>query len=188
MIITISGTPGSGKSTISKILKEKLNAEYINAGEVRRELARKKGINLEELNEYAENHPETDVDVDKECSAKARKLEKKGKTVIAEGRVQFHFLSESIKIFIKVDIEEAAKRIWNDLKENKEKRNEGDFSSIEELKQSLKEREQKDAQRYLKYYKIDHRNESQYDLIVDTTKLNPERAVKKILNFIKNEK
>ena len=190
MIITISGTPGSGKSTISKILITELHAEYINAGMARRELARKKGISLEQLNEYAKTHPETDIDVDKECSERAGSLNKEGKTVVSEGRVQFHFLPESVKIYIKVNPEIGAQRIWKDLQqeERKLKRNEGEYSSFEELKQGIKEREEKDSKRYLKYYKIDHRDESHYDLVIDTTKLNPEQAAKKILKFIEDEK
>ena len=48
MIITISGTPGSGKSTVAKIIVETLNAERIYVGGIRRELAREKGMTLQE--------------------------------------------------------------------------------------------------------------------------------------------
>jgi len=34
--ILVMGLPGSGKTTLSKILKEKLNADYINADEIRK--------------------------------------------------------------------------------------------------------------------------------------------------------
>jgi len=64
-IITISGTPGSGKSTVAKIIQKELDAERIYVGGIRREIARKKGMTLQELNVYAQTHPETDVDVDK---------------------------------------------------------------------------------------------------------------------------
>ena len=111
MIITISGTPGSGKSTVAKILAEKLKAERLYVGGMRRELARQKGMTLAELNEYAKTHPETDVDVDKEAAVRARLADKKKKVVIVEGRTQYHFLPESIKIYIKVDLEEGARRI-----------------------------------------------------------------------------
>src|SRR3989344_9207948 len=129
MIITISGTPGSGKSTVAKILAEKLKAERIYVGGIRRDLAREKEMTLIELNEYAKTHPETDVDVDKKAANLARELEKKGKIVIVEGRMQFYFLPESVKVFIKVNVEEAAKRIWKDLQQKKTKqaRNEGEI-------------------------------------------------------------
>ena len=66
MIITISGNPGAGKSTVAKILASELNAERILVGAMRRDLARSMGMNLEELNEYGKTHPETDTKVDKE--------------------------------------------------------------------------------------------------------------------------
>jgi len=190
MIITISGTPGSGKSTAAEMLAKKLKAERIYVGGIRRELAREKGMTLQELNVYAATHPETDVDVDKIAATKARELEKKGAIVIVEGRTQFHFLPESIKIFMKVKPEEGAKRIWKDLqnKAAQEKRNEGNISSFEAMKKRIYEREEEDAARYKKYYDIDHRKESQYDLVIDTTDLTPEDAVEKISYFIASRK
>ncbi|MEK6939665.1 MAG: (d)CMP kinase [Nanoarchaeota archaeon] len=186
MIITISGTPGSGKSTAAEMLAKKLKAERIYVGGIRRELAREKGLTLQELNQYAATHPETDVDVDKKAAATARELEKKGKIVIVEGRTQFHFLPESVKIFMKVNPEEGAKRIWKDLqnKATQEKRNEGNIPSFEAMKKRIYEREEEDAARYKKYYKIDHRDESPYDLVIDTTKLTPTETVEKIISFI----
>lgn len=182
MIITISGTPGSGKSTVAELLAKKLKAERIYVGGIRRELAREKGMTLQELNQYAALHPETDVDVDKMAAAKARELEKKGAIVIVEGRTQFHFLPESIKIYMKVGPEEGARRIWKDLqnKATQEKRNEGNIPSFEAMKKRIYEREEEDAARYKKYYNLDHREESQYDLVIDTTDKTPEQVVAKI--------
>ena len=179
--------PGSGKSTAAELLAKKLKAERIYVGGIRRELAREKGMTLQELNQYASQHPETDVDVDKKAAAKARELEQNEAIVIVEGRTQFHFLPESIKIYMKVRPEEGAKRIWKDLqnKAAQEKRNEGNIPSFEAMKKRIYEREEEDAARYKKYYGIDHRRESQYDLVIDTTTISPEKVVEKILNFIK---
>ncbi len=189
MIITISGTAGSGKSSIAKIIAQKLGAQRVYVGGMRRELARKKGWTLEQLNEYAKNHPETDVDIDKEAAQETRKLARYG-DVVVEGRTQFHFLPESIKIFIKVDVTEAAKRIWNDLqnKTKKIERNEGDVKDIKEMKKEIQKRDEEDAKRYVKYYDFDHRDESQYDFILDTTNIKIEESVQKILEFVKKKK
>jgi len=190
MIITISGTPGSGKSTVAKILLEKLHAEHIYVGGIRRDLAKKKGMTLVELNEYALSHPETDVDIDKQVAAKALKLEKLRKIVIVEGRTQFYFLPNSVKIYIKVDMNEGAKRIWKQLqkKEEKNKRNEGKIHSLTQMKKELLKREENDAQRYKKYYGFDHRDESHYDLILDSTHILPEEVVIKIMDYLNNYK
>jgi CMP/dCMP kinase len=187
MIITISGTPGSGKSTITKLLLGKLNAERIYVGGIRRELAREKGMTLKELNNYAVDHPETDVDVDKKAAENARELEKEGKMVIVEGRVQFHFLPESLKVFVKVDPQEGAKRIWKELQDKsaQELRNEGDFFSLEEMRIRVDERVVEDTARYIKYYGINDKDESHYDFILDTTNITAIQAADKVLNFIK---
>lgn len=188
MIITISGTAGSGKSTIAKNLERILHGERIYAGGMRRELARKKGWTLEKLNDYAKTHPETDVDVDKEVAEKAQYQAAQGKTVIVEGRVQYHFLPESIKVYIKVDSDEGARRIWKDLQEKRtrEQRNEGEFASLAAMKTRIREREEEDAARYRKYYGIDHRDEKQYDLVVDTTRITAEQATEKVLGYVRS--
>ena len=190
MIITISGMPGSGKSTVAKILVEKLNAERIYVGGIRRELARMKGMTLEELNHYAQTHPETDVDIDKMAAEKALLLEREGRVVVDEGRTQFHFLSQSIKIYIKVSVEEGARRIWQDLQqhETSEQRNEGKIGSFDEMKKSIMAREEEDAFRYKKYYDIDHRDEKQYDLVVDSTSISAVECAEKVLSFIRSKK
>lgn len=189
MIITISGNPGSGKSTVAKILLQKLGAERIYVGGIRRELAREKGMTLEELNEYAKTHSETDVEVDEKASQKARELEKQGKVVIAEGRVMFHFLPESLKIYVKVDPDVGAERIWKDLQKQElvAERNEGKITSLEQLKQSVKDREEKDAARYEKYYGIDQRDEKNYDFIVDSTIPSAVEVAEKILEFVEKQ-
>src|SRR3989344_394030 len=187
MIITISGTPGSGKSTIAQILAKKLHAERIYVGGIRRELAREKGMTLLELNEYAKTHPETDVDVDKKAAEQARKLNTKAKDVIVEGRVQFHFLPESVKLFIKVSPEEGARRIWKELQDAaaQQQRNEGKIESFEAMKKRIYQREEEDAARYQQYYGFDHRDESRYDFVLDTTTISAENAAETILKYLK---
>jgi cytidylate kinase len=184
-IITISGTPGSGKSTIAQKLAEKLNAERIYVGSIRRELAREKGITLEQLNEYGLTHPETDVDIDQKIAIQAREAAKKG-IVIVEGRVQFHFIPESFKIFIHVAVEEGARRIWKQMqnKADKKMRNEGEVKDINALINDIKKRIDNDKKRYKKYYNLDHTDEAHYDLVIDTTKITAEAATAKILKAL----
>lgn len=200
MILTISGTPGSGKSTIAKIMIEKLQAkkmlvERIYVGGIRRELAKKKGMTLEQLNEYAKTHPEMDVDVDLAAAAEAREKAQGGpegsnKIVIVEGRTQYHFLPESIKIYVKCDFEEGAKRIWKDMQNalTRAERNEGDINSLEEAKRDLVQRQNNDAERYQKYYGVNPYDETQYDLVVDTTRITAGEATERILDYLKSRK
>ena len=64
MIITITGEPGSGKSTIGKRLAKELGYGHYYIGQIRRDAAKKKGMTLAEYNKYGEAHPETDIEVD----------------------------------------------------------------------------------------------------------------------------
>ncbi len=185
MIITISGTPGSGKSTLAKLLAEKLKAQRIYVGGIRRELAEKKGMTLEELNKYALTHPETDVDVDKSAAKQARALVKKHPIVIVEGRTQFHFIPESIKLFVTVDPKEAARRIWKSMKDDPSRKNEGKAKTLRDVEKLIDERERNDDQRYRKYYKLDYRNLGHYNLVVDTTHLSVDQTLQTVLKFLK---
>ncbi len=185
-IITISGPAGSGKSTIAKSLAEKLSAERIYVGGIRRQLAADMGMDLAQLNEYALTHPETDINVDESAAKKARALAEKN-IVIAEGRTQFYFIPESIKLYIKVDPKEGARRIWQDLQNeiNKNQRNEGRFNSLQEVEEYQKIRQANDLARYQQYYQLDHTDEKHYDFILDTSHITAQEAIDKTLQYLK---
>ncbi len=190
MIITIAGTAGSGKSTIAKKLIEKLNAKRIYVGGIRRELAREKGMTLEELNDYGKTHPETDVNIDKASARKARDISKEGQTVVVEGRTQFYFLPESIKLYIKVDPLIAAKRIFNETKNKDAKaaRNEKEYTSVEDLANRIKLRTKEDTERYIKYYGINDTDPKHYDFVLDTGDITANEATEKVMEFIESKK
>lgn len=186
MIITITGDAGSGKSTVAKILVDKLDAERVYAGGIFRKMAKEQNMTLEEFLEYTKKHPEIHSKVDEEIRDDARKYSKLGKDVIVEGRVHFYFIPESIKFFLKVDLNEAAERIWKDLndKETSRSRNENSTHSLKETKKKILERNQQDRERYQKLYHIDIYDLKNFDLIVDTTNITPQQAAQKILDFI----
>ena len=188
MIITISGTPGSGKSTVAKKLVEELQAQRVYVGGIFREIAREKGMPVEDIVEKAETDTKLDISVDERARDKARQLSEK-QNVIVEGRTQFHFLPESLKIYIKVSHEEGAKRIFNELqqKEAKDQRNEREVHSLEETKAKIIRRETRDVERYKKLYKVDITNESNYNFVLDTTNITANEATQKVLDFIKSK-
>lgn len=185
-IITISGTPGSGKSTVAKALCLKLKAKRIYVGQYMRELARQKNMTLAELGKLAQSDPSIDIKADQETAKKARRLAKKS-IVIVEGRVQYHFLPESIKIFIKTNLNEAAKRIWKDLKdeEKNRQRNEAKVKNIQELKKQIQLRKKSELLRYKKYYKLNHYQSKNYDFVLDSSKIDAQTAIARTMNFLK---
>jgi predicted cytidylate kinase len=184
MRITISGMPGSGKTTVAKIIAERLKLKHYYMGAIRRHLAQERGITLDELNRIAESDPESDRMVDDF-------LVKLGKTedgFIAEGRTAAHFIPNSIRLFIAVDIRVGAERIWRDIREKGHgmARNEKLASSVAEQVKLTEARISSDKLRYKKYYNIDIFDPDMYDLWIDTTDMTVEQVVDKIISFVKS--
>lgn len=177
MKLTISGTPGSGKSTIGKMLAEKLKYSYYDTGQLRREIARKHGMTLEQLNRIGEKEDWTD----KEADAITTEIGKKQDNFVFVGRLAYHFIPDSIKIFLECSIEEGAKRILQDKHESRKVEK---YIDIQEAVKKLKERIDSDSARYKKYYNLNVSDKSQYNLVIDTTKLTIKQVLQKIIDFV----
>ena len=82
-IVTISGVPGSGKTTVGEILQKKLGYNYVYSGMIFRKLAEKHNKSLKEFSRYCEKNEE----IDKELDKYQLKLLEKEKNLILEGRL-----------------------------------------------------------------------------------------------------
>jgi len=173
--ITVSGTPGSGKTTVAKLLKEKIGLKYVYSGKVFREMARQYGMSLQDFGRYCEKHREIDEKLDN------RQIEilKEG-DVILEGRLAGWLAHRNnipaFKILIDADIDVRAKRIV--------KREGG---TVEERKKEIVEREKSEMLRYKKYYDIDLKDTSIYDVVVDSTNLSPKGVIDVILKKMRDK-
>jgi len=182
MIITISGTPGSGKSTVGKILAKRLDFKRYYMGQMFRDLAKERGITLQELLESGE----ADESLDRDLDLKQKKIGETEDNLIIEGRTSFLMIPHSIKVYIFTDIETGAKRILNDLKTNSESRNEGELETLEQVRTEQERRMRTDTKRYRKYYDIDVFDPKHYDLLVDTTNITAEEAAQKVIGYLES--
>lgn len=180
MIITISGKAGSGKSTIAKIIAKKLRLKHYSSGDFMRKIAEEHKLTLIELSKLAE----TKKWVDKELDNRQIKLGKKEDDFIIDGRLSWHFIPKSIKIYLDVTPEIAAKRIYSD----KENRSSEGFTTFKDLIKKIKQRTNSEKKRYKQYYNLDYHNKKHYDLVIDTSKVDIDNVVKKIIDFTKNKK
>jgi predicted cytidylate kinase len=171
-IITISGFPGVGTTTIAKLLEKKLGLKYIYSGDIFRKMAEKHNMSLEEFGSYCEKHREMDQQLDDYQLMMLRKG-----NVILEGRIAGWIAHRNnipaMKLLIDADRETRARRIV--------KREKGD---VEERKQEIIARERSEATRYKKYYNIDLNDTSIYDLVIDSSDKTPEEIIDIIIKKI----
>lgn len=156
MIITISGAPGTGTTTLARGLAASLGLRWVNSGDLFRRIASEKNISVKEMNRLAEKGPEIDYQIDDAQKALARE----GSGVF-EGRLSGHLLPADMKVLLKADLRARAERIAR--RESK---------LPEDAMQETRAREESEARRYKKYYNIDINDLSVYDLVVDTGRFN----------------
>lgn len=174
MIITISGEPGSGKSTVAKLLAKELKFKHYSTGDLFRKLAVDMGVSFKELGKLAL----TDKKIDKRIDDYSRKLGEKEDNFVMDSRLGYHFIPDSVKIFLKVEPVEGAKRILS------HKRQEEEFKTLKEAAEGIRERRHLENERYNKLYKIDMENPKNYDLVIDTTSIPAKEVVKKIKEHV----
>lgn len=173
-IISLSGDPASGKGTVSNILIKQLNYGIYRNGEYFRKLAKEKNMDLKEFGEYVKLHPE----IDRQIENSAKLYAEENNNFIIDARLGWYAVPESFKVYLKVDIDEAAKRAYYD-KTRKDMEN---YQTIEEYKKSLIERKQLENERYLNIYGVDRDNMNNYDLVIDTSTKTAEEVAQIIIN------
>lgn len=177
--ITISGRQGAGKTRSGKILAEKLNYKNLSIGDLRGELAKERGLTIDELNEIGKKEDW----VHKKADEKTIELGKTKNDFVIEGWIAYHFIPDSFKIFLDVKESVAVKRIFLDQRED-----EKECKTEKEMKEMLNKRLKITREQFRKYYGVDFMNKKDYNLIIDTTKISPQEVVEIILTQLKNIK
>ena len=171
-IISLGGELASGKGTVSKLLMDNLNYGIYKNGDYFRKLAKEMGMDVTTFNIYVKEHPEIDRQIENSATLYAKDHE----NFIIDARLGWYAVPESFKVYLKVDIDVAAKRAFEDeLRKSSEK-----FDTLEEQKQDMQKRYKLENERYLELYGVRKEDESNYDLVIDTTNLTPNQVASKI--------
>ncbi len=173
MKITISGPPGSGKSTLSKILSVKLRLELVSMGDVFRKCAHDRCMSLDEFGQIAKCNEK----IDREIDEMQKKIANEKDNILIEGRLSGFLVDADLKIWLKAPLEVRAERIAK--RENK---------SLPKAMEETSEREDCERERYLKYYDLDIKDLSIYDIVIDSSKWSAQEIseiVEKSVGFLK---
>lgn len=173
MIITITGKPCSGKSTVGKVLCDKYGYRRIGVGDMFKAEAKKRGMSAEEFNEFCIKDPSYDFFIDNETARLGKELD--GQKVIFDSRLAWHFAPRSFKVFVDIEEEEMAKRLTTSDRKGKEK-----IEDVHEARKHLVNRFNLENKRYKKIYGFDNLDMNNYDLVIDSTGKTPEEIAEEI--------
>jgi predicted cytidylate kinase len=167
--ITISGYAGTGKSTVRKILAEKLGYQFLSVGNFTREFAEKEfGMSINEFQEKCEKEPSLDDYV----NFKFRDLCNNAENIVADFRLGFHFVKNSLNVLFTLSEEEAFKR----LSKTSRKMEQTDFESIKKRNENMRHR-------FIERFGVDFADEKNYDLVIDISKKTPPEITEQILRL-----
>ncbi len=179
-IITICGGLGSGKSSTAKKVAEILGYKHFSSGDFFRQVGLELGLSVTETNIRAEADPKIDEMTDQ----KLRDMRNREKVVI-DSRTAYHWIPESFKVYLDLSPDIAKERILNNIKENALRAQSEQATTSEEVFQKMTERFESEQKRYWDLYKINNKDMSQFDLVIDTNKNNLAQVVEIIVTEYK---
>lgn len=160
-IITIGGLPGSGKSSTADAVANALDYQRFSSGDFWRQVAHQQNLSVEELNKKAESDPSIDKLVDETV----RDVGKRS-NIVVDSRLAFHWIPEAFKVYLKLDGEVAAARIYSHLKDVGRVGQTG--QSVTDVYEKTMARIESECKRYEELYGVNYLDEKEYDLVVDT--------------------
>ncbi len=169
-IITLSGKPGSGKSSTADKVAEILGYTRHSSGDMVRLILAKKKMTLRQYNSRAKTEHELDAIVDE----KLRALREK-KDIVVDSRLGFYWIPESFRVYLDLDLKIATARIFKDSVNNSMRSSvETEGSSLGDVKKQVRERMLNEQSRFRSMYGVDPYDKSHFDLVIDTSQQNPQ--------------
>lgn len=173
IVVTIGGLPGSGTTTAAKLLSERLHIRWTNGGEIFRNMAKEKGMLLNEFGRYAEENPEIDRELDRRLIEIMR-----NENIILEGRLAGSNANvnkiPSLRVWLHAPFKTRAERIQN-----------RDGVKLDKAMEHIHERERSEKERYLEYYNIDYEDLDHYSVVINSGEYLPAEIVEIIIQSMR---
>jgi CMP/dCMP kinase len=168
-IITISGKPGSGKSSTADKVAELLGYTRYSSGDFVRSIIRQHKLTLAEFNLRAE----TDHSIDHEIDDELRKLRDLN-DIVVDSRLGFYWIPESFKVYLDLDMDVATARIFKDMVDNSKRSSTESATTIAEAQDIVFARVESEQERFRKLYGINPYTMRHYDLVINTSRHSPQ--------------
>lgn len=163
--ITVGGLAGTGSSTLSRVVADRLDLRYEYAGGLFRAEAARRGLTVEEFNRLCEADPVVDRSLDD------RQLELlRAGGLLLEGRMagwlaHHHGLDGVLTVWVTCDDDERFRRLGD-----------RDGGSADEVRRRTLAREASEQERFRRFHGADILDLDVYDLVLDST-ATPPRAL-----------
>jgi len=162
-VIVVGGPPGSGKSTVAKLIASKYGLRYVSMGSIFREIAKRMGVSLEELSLIAERDPSIDRMIDSRAVEEA----KKG-CVVIDGHISAWILK---------DIADVKIATWASRPVRISRIAQRDGRDVSAVERETTIREESEKRRFKTIYGIDVDDLSVFDIVVNTERFTPEEVL-----------
>lgn len=174
-IITIAGLLGSGKSSTAKAVASALGYKHFSSGDLFRQIATERGLSVEAMNLTAEIQQDIDYRVDELL----QKMYASENNMVIDSRMAWHWMPDSFKVFLILDVDTASQRIFNHSKEGG--RVSEHAQSIEQVRASIGRRFASEQKRYFDLYKVNPTDPQNFDMVLNTKFNNLEKIVATVL-------
>ncbi|MCX8074770.1 MAG: (d)CMP kinase [Clostridia bacterium] len=172
-IITITGDLASGKSTITHIIKDRLNYSIYQNGEYFRKLAAQYNMNVLEFGFYVKDHPQ----IDEQIELSAKNYAEENDNIVIDAKLGFYSVPNSFKVYVTVDTDEAARRVFADEKRGCVEC----YTSVQNAKQGIIKRYNHENERWFNLYGVKKNDMTNYDFVIDSTNSTPQEVADKII-------
>jgi predicted cytidylate kinase len=172
--VVLNGDLGSGKTTVSVALAERLGVRRVSIGDLYRQMAAEHGMTALQFN----LHAELDDKIDHYIDQLQHDIAASGEPLVVDSRLAWHFFGGAYKVHLVTDPVVAARRVLGRTGGPVEQ-----YTSLEDACTQLAARSESERQRFLARYGADKTRLQNYDLICDTTSATPADIVARIIEW-----